>query len=66
MKKIWTYLKKLLYFIVVPILVVIGIPWQVADIESWNRFGRKVDKVFGVESRHTKRYKKELDNETND
>jgi len=33
-----------------------GLPVMLTDKNAWNRFGRKVDKFFGVESRHTRNY----------
>ena len=50
------YMKKILYYILVPILMIVGLPFAIINREKWNAFGRKVDKAFGVESRHTKRY----------
>lgn len=50
-------MKKILYYICIPIVVIIGIPLMIIDKEKWNQFGRKVDRIFGVESRHTKNYK---------
>ena len=49
-------MKKILYYIILPILVLVGLPVMIFNREAWNRFGRKVDKYFGVESRHTKNY----------
>lgn len=50
------YMKKILYYILVPFLCILGLPWMIIDKEGWNAFGRKVDKAFGVESRHSKNY----------
>lgn len=50
------YMKKILYYILVPFLCILGLPWVIIDKEGWNAFGRKVDKAFGVESRHSKNY----------
>lgn len=50
-------MKKILYYICIPIIVVIGIPFMIINKNKWNRFGRRVDKFFGVESKHTKNYK---------
>lgn len=50
------YTKKILYYILVPFLCILGLLWVIIDKEGWNAFGRKVDKAFGVESRHSKNY----------
>lgn len=50
------YMKKILYYILVPFLCILGLPWMIIDKEGWNAFDRKVDKAFGVESRHSKNY----------
>jgi hypothetical protein len=49
-------MKKVLYYILVPIVFLIGIPFIIIDKEKWNRFGRKFDRFFGIESKHTKNY----------
>ena len=56
------YMKKILYYILVPILMIVGLPFAFINREKWNAFGRKVDKTFGVESRHSKRYYASTDN----
>lgn len=50
------YMKKILYYILLPFLFVFGLPFIIMDKEGWNAFGRKVDKFFGVESKHSKNY----------
>jgi hypothetical protein len=50
------YMKKTLYYILLPLLFVFGLPFMIIDKEGWNAFGRKVDKFFGVESKHSKNY----------
>ncbi len=50
------YMKKTLYYILLPFLFVFGLPFMIIDKEGWNAFGRKVDKFFGVESKHSKNY----------
>ena len=47
-------MKKVLYYICLPFLLVLGLPVMVVNKEAWNRFGERVDAFFGVESRHTK------------
>ena len=50
------YMKKILYYTLLPFLFVFGLPFMIIDKEGWNAFGRKVDKFFGVESKHSKNY----------
>ena len=49
-------MKKIVYFIVVAIMCVIGLPFMIFCRDKWNAFGRKVDNVFKIESPHTKNY----------
>ena len=51
-------MKRILYYICIPIIVIIGIPFMIINKEKWNQFGRRVDRIFGIESRHTKNYNK--------
>lgn len=56
-------MKKLVYYIVVPIIVVIGFPFALLFRDKWNEFGRSIDKYFGVKSKHTRNFEK-LNNDT--
>ena len=47
-------MKKFFYRVLIPFVVILGIPFMVFDKESWNAFGRTFDDFFGVKSRHTK------------
>lgn len=49
-------MKKIVYFIVVAIMCVIGFPFMIFCRDKWNAFGRKVDGAFKIESPHTKNY----------
>ena len=51
-------MKKVLYFILLPLVVIIGLPYSFINREKWNSFGRKFDAYFGVKSPHTKNYEK--------
>lgn len=53
-------MKKIVYYIVVAIICIIGLPFSFFFKEKWNEFGRSVDRFFGVKSRHTKRWEKDL------
>lgn len=50
------FYEKIVYFIVVAIMCVIGFPFMVFCRDKWNAFGRKVDGAFKIESPHTKNY----------
>ena len=50
------YMKKFLYYALLPGLLIAGIPLMIINKEKWNAFGRNVDKAFGVESKHTKNH----------
>lgn len=55
-------MKKVLYFILLPIVVIIGLPLSFINDdlkEKYNAFGRKFDNFFGVKSPHTKNYEKD-------
>ena len=49
-------MKYILYYIALPFIMLFGLPVMLTDKNAWNRFGRKVDRFFGVESRHTRNY----------
>lgn len=49
-------MKKIIYYITVTMLCIIGLPFMIFCKNEWNCFGRKVDKFFGIESRHTRLY----------
>ena len=51
-------MKKVLYFILLPLVVIIGLPYSFINREKWNEFGRKFDAYFGVKSPHTRNYEK--------
>lgn len=50
------YMKRILYCITVGLLLLIG--WLVMLVfpDKWNKFGRRIDKFFGIQSPHTKNY----------
>ena len=52
-------MKKVIYWIIIPFVVILGIPFMFINRESWNAFGRKLDKYFGVKSPHTRNYERE-------
>ncbi len=52
-------MKKVLYFILLPLVVIIGLPYSIINREKYNAFGRKFDTYFGVKSPHTKNYEKD-------
>ena len=47
-------MKKIVYYIVVTIICIVGLPFSFFFKEKWNEFGRSIDNFFGVKSRHTK------------
>lgn len=49
-------MKKIIYCIVVFLMIIFGFPFMIFCRDGWNRFGRRVDKFFGIQSRHTKNY----------
>ena len=51
-------MKKVIYVIVLSVLCIIGLPFMLLAPNKWNNFGRKVDAYFGIDSPHTKNYKK--------
>ena len=51
-------MKKIIYYIILPIITIIGIPYSFINREKWNAFWRKVDNYFGVKSPHTKNFEK--------
>ena len=44
-------MRKIIYYITVIILCIIGVPFMIFCKDKWNRFGRKVDGFFGIDSR---------------
>ena len=52
-------MKKVAYILTVTILTIVGLPFMIFARNKWNSFGRKVDEFFGIDSYHTKKYKKE-------
>jgi hypothetical protein len=52
-------MKKVVYYIVVTIIYIVGLPFSFFFKEKWNEFGRSVDRFFGVKSRHTRRWEEE-------
>ena len=52
-------MKKVIYWIIIPFVVILGIPFMFINREGWNTFGRKLDYYFGVKSPHTRNYERE-------
>ena len=52
-------MKKILYYIVVTIVCIFGLPFSFLFKEKWNEFGRSIDYYFGVKSRHTRNWEAE-------
>lgn len=55
-------MRKIIYYITVIMLCIIGLPFMIFCKDKWNRFGRKVDGFFGIDSRHTRIYKEKYGN----
>ena len=55
-------MKRACYYILLPFVCLLGLPFMVFCRDKWNAFGRKFDACFGVESRHTKNYNKNNNN----
>jgi hypothetical protein len=49
-------MKKIIYYITVGLLLIVGWPFMLVFPDKWNKFGRRIDKFFGIESLHTKNY----------
>jgi hypothetical protein len=49
-------MKKIIYYITVGLLLIVGWPFMLVFPDKWNKFGRRIDKFFGIESPHTKNY----------
>ena len=50
-------MKKLFYILAVALIVAICWPMAFLIPELWNRFGRHIDALFGIDSPHTRNYK---------
>ena len=49
-------MKKMIYYVVVFLVALLGFPFMIFCRERWNRFGRSIDNFFGIQSKHTKNY----------
>lgn len=56
------YMKKIIYYITVGLLLIVGWPVMLVFPDKWNKFGRRIDKFFEIESPHTKNYKERNNN----
>ena len=51
-------MKKIIYYIIVFVVCIIGLPVMICFPKKWNKFGRRIDAFFQIDSPHTKNYKK--------
>ena len=49
-------MKKMIYYVVVFLVVLLGFPFMIFCRDKWNKFGRSIDNFFGIQSKHTRNY----------